>query len=337
MRILFITATRIGDAILSTGILARLIERHPGARITLACGPAAASLFEAVPGLERLIVLDKMVASLHWAALWASTGWRYWDVVVDLRNSPLGFVTIARQRFRLGRFGRSPGHRVSQMARVIGMGDNPPPPVLWMTAAHEEHAAILIPAGPPVLAVGPTANWRAKTWRAERFAQLIERMTGPDGILPGGRVALLGRDDERAGALRVIESVPADRRLDLVGGLDLLQAAACLKRCAFYVGNDSGLMHLAAATGIPTLGLFGPSPDDRYAPWGPHCAVVRTDLAYNQIFPERFDHRQSDTLMDSLSVDAAYQAARQLWARCVTAPDASPPASRVSAPHEARA
>ncbi|MDA0675558.1 MAG: glycosyltransferase family 9 protein [Proteobacteria bacterium] len=337
MRILFITATRIGDAILSTGILARLIERHPGARVTLACGPAAASLFEAVPGLERLIVLDKMMASLHWVALWASAGWRYWDIVVDLRNSPLGFVTVARQHFRLGPFGRSPGHRVTQMGRVIGMGDNPPAPVLWTAPAHDALAAGLIPAGPPVLAVGPTANWRAKTWRAERFAELIERLTGPDGIVPGGRVALLGRDDDRAGALRVIESVPAERRLDLVGGLDLLQAAACLKRCAFYVGNDSGLMHLAAATGIPTLGLFGPSPDDRYAPWGPHCAVVRTDLAYDRIFPKRFDHRQSDTLMDSLSVDAAFEAARQLWARCASAPDARPPASRPLATGEAPA
>ena len=50
MRILFITATRIGDAVLSTGLLAHLIEHHPEARITIACGPVAAPLFSAVPG-----------------------------------------------------------------------------------------------------------------------------------------------------------------------------------------------------------------------------------------------------------------------------------------------
>jgi len=52
MRLLFVTSTRIGDAILSTGVLARLLEEHPNARVTIACGPAAASLFEAVPALS---------------------------------------------------------------------------------------------------------------------------------------------------------------------------------------------------------------------------------------------------------------------------------------------
>ena len=49
MHILFVTATRIGDAVLSTGLLTHLIERHPHARLTIAAGPVAAPLFEAVP------------------------------------------------------------------------------------------------------------------------------------------------------------------------------------------------------------------------------------------------------------------------------------------------
>ena len=71
MRILFITATRIGDAVLSSGLLAWLVEHHPEARFTIAAGPVAAPLFEAVPRLERLIVVEKRRAGLHWPALWA--------------------------------------------------------------------------------------------------------------------------------------------------------------------------------------------------------------------------------------------------------------------------
>ena len=52
MRILFITSTRIGDAILSTGLLNHLIVQQPNAKITIACGGAAATLFKEVPGLE---------------------------------------------------------------------------------------------------------------------------------------------------------------------------------------------------------------------------------------------------------------------------------------------
>src|SRR3546814_14314158 len=67
-----------------------------------------------------------------------------------------------------------------------------------------------------------------------------------------------------------------------------------LKRCALYVGNDSGLMHIAAASGIPTLGLFGPSRPENYAPWGERSAVARTAVAYDDLFPPGYDHRRSD-------------------------------------------
>ncbi|MDP6884641.1 MAG: glycosyltransferase family 9 protein [Rhodospirillales bacterium] len=320
MRILFITSTRVGDAILSTGLLAHLIERHPDARVTIACGPAAAPLFDAVPNLDRVIVLDKMVGSLHWLMLWTACVGHVWDILVDLRGSPMFFLLAARRRWRIGR-GRAGLHRVSQLAEVLNLENEPPAPRLWITDAHRQEARRHIPDGPPVLAVGPTANWVAKMWRAERFAQLIERLTGADGILPGARVAIFGRDDERPLALNLIEAIPEARRIDLAGHLDLLEVFACLQRCAFYVGNDSGLMHLTAASNIPTLGLFGPSREEHYAPWGPRCGLVRTTVPFNEIFPPEFDHRSTDSLMDSLSVEMAEEGARALWRRCREAPE----------------
>jgi heptosyltransferase-3 len=314
MRALFVTSTRVGDAILSTGVLSRLLDENPGLRVTIACGPAAASLFEAVPGLERIVVLDKMLGSLHWAYLWALEGRRRWDILVDLRNAPVTYLISAKKRYRMTR-SRDGGHRINTLARVIGAEDNPPSPKIWLNEKCRRAAARLIPDGPPVLAIGPTANWQAKQWRGQSFAELISRLTAPDGILPGARVAIFGRDDERPMALPVIESVPEARLLDLVGRIDLLTVSACLERASFYIGNDSGLMHLAAASGIPTLGLFGPSPAEQYAPWGPLCDHVQASLGFHEIFPEDFDHRNTDTLMDSLSIDQAEEAANLLWAR----------------------
>src|ERR1700742_737152 len=86
-RILFVTATRIGDAVLSTGLLAHLIERYPDARVTIAAGPDAAPLFEAVPGIERLITVSKRPHSLHWLELYREVAFRRWSLVVDLRGS----------------------------------------------------------------------------------------------------------------------------------------------------------------------------------------------------------------------------------------------------------
>src|SRR5436305_15029458 len=89
MHILFVTATRIGDAVLSTGLLTHLIERYPHARLTIAAGPVGAPLFEAVPGLERIVVLEKQRWSLHWLPFYAAVATRRWDGVVDLRGSGL--------------------------------------------------------------------------------------------------------------------------------------------------------------------------------------------------------------------------------------------------------
>jgi ADP-heptose:LPS heptosyltransferase len=167
-----------------------------------------------------------------------------------------------------------------------------------------------------VLALGPTANWAPKIWPAENFVALAERLTGPGGILPGARIAVFGGPDERALAQPVLDALPADRRIDLVGKVDLLTAAACLRHATLFVGNDSGLMHIAAATGIPTLGLFGPSPPALYSPWGPNAAVATTAIPYETLVGARgFNHRATRCLMDSLTVDAVEQAARALMHR----------------------
>jgi ADP-heptose:LPS heptosyltransferase len=81
-----------------------------------------------------------------------------------------------------------------------------------------------------------------------------------------------------------------------------------------YIGNDSALMHLAAASGAPTLGLFGPSRDDIYGPWGLHTAVARTPESLKQIWQRPdYDYRLHHSYMGTLTVDAVVEAAERLW------------------------
>jgi len=316
MRILFVTATRIGDAVLSTGLLSYLIERHPSAPITIAAGPLAAQIFACAPQLERLLVVAKRKFALHWAGLYAAVALQRWDMVVDLRGSALAYFLLARERHSIAK--GEGEHRVRQLAKIFAL-DPPPSPRLWLGAQHERRAAELVPPGAPVLALAPAANWRGKEWRAERFSELARRLTASDGVLPSARVLVLAAAHERGQAAPVLEAVPPARRIDLVGKVDLLTAGAALKRCALFVGNDSGLMHLAAAAGIPTLGLFGPTSTARYAPWGPLGAVATTTQKPAAMFGPGFDHRTTDTLMDTLSIDAAEEAAHDLWERVVGA------------------
>src|SRR6266853_1088164 len=278
MHILFVTATRIGDAVLSTGLVAYLIERHPGARLTIAAGPVAGPLFEAVPGLERLAVMEKRRWSLHWLPFYTAVVTRRWDLVVDLRGSALAWLLRTGER-RVMAKGDAREHRVRQLGRLFGL-DPPPSPRLWTAPHHERAAEALISAGGP---------------------------------LPGARVAVLAAEHEHRYAEPLLAAIPPDRRIDLAGRLDLLTAVAVLRRCALFIGSETGLMHMAAAAGTPTLGLFGPSPSEQYAPWGQRAALVRSVDPPEAMFGPGFDHRTTDTLMDGLSVDSAEAGARRLW------------------------
>jgi len=264
-----------------------------------------------VPGLEQIVVVEKRRWSLHWLPFYSAVATRRWDLVVDLRGSALAWMLRAGDRKVMAK-GDEREHRVRQLARLFDL-DPPPNPHLWTASHHERTAGAMISPGAPVLAIGPAANWPAKQWRAERFAELASRLTAAAGPLPGSRVAVLAAAHERELAEPLLAALPPSRRIDLVGSVNLLTAAAVLRRCAMFIGNDTGLMHIAAASGAPTLGLFGPSPVAQYAPWGGRTAWVRSADPPEAMFGPGFDHRTTGTLMDGLSVDAAEAAARRLW------------------------
>lgn len=313
MNILFVTSTRIGDAILSTGLLEYLRAKENAIDVTIACGPSAAPLFYEFPNLKQIIVLDKMLLSLHWLRLWFLTIKTHWDIIIDLRNAPVTHLLRYRKRHVLPR-DQNDSHRVKRIASVLNLKEAVAPR-LWTSEYCDNLAEGLLPRGKKILAVGPTANWQAKTWRPEYFSELVMRLTSQGSILSDSCILLLGRDDERPTVQVLINSIPEENLIDLIGRIDLLTAYACLKRSSFYIGNDSGLMHLAAASGTPTLGLFGPTQEALYAPWGENTDSVSTAIPYQEIFPKNFDHRTSESLMDSLSVDMVYDAAQALWAR----------------------
>ena len=269
MRILFITATRIGDAVLSTGLLDHLGRTYPGARFTVACGPVAEGVFTRLPGLQRILIVDKRRYDRHWLTLWAQTVTHLWDLAVDLRGSALTLLLPARRR-AIMRGGRRPGHRLTHLAGTLGLRDAPMP-VTWTNATDQARAATLLPEGGPIIALGPTANWSGKVWPAERFVALFHALAPS---LPGARAAIFAGpgEAERRMAAPVLAALPG--AIDLAGCLSLPEAAASLARCRLFIGNDSGLMHLAAAAGTPTLGLFGPTPASEYAPSGRRTAAV---------------------------------------------------------------
>ena len=312
-RILFITGNRLGDAVLSTGILDHVVALRPDARITVACGSLPASLFADWPGLEKIVPIVKTRRRRlgHWLKLWRELAGQRWSDVIDVRSAFFAWTMRADHRW-ICRAEKRHEHRVEELARQLGIAP-PPCPRLHVSPERAARAA-RIAGDRPLLAVGPTANWGGKRWPAERFAEAASRLVSPAGILPGARLMVLGAAHERQDSLPVLQAT--EDPLDLVGDTDLLDVFALLQRASFYFGNDSGLMHMAAAAGIPTLGLFGPSAEWRYHPWGEKTAVVRTPESLEELTsaPD-YDYRSHKSLMLSLTVDAVVAAAEELWRR----------------------
>ena len=314
--ILFITSTRIGDAVLSSGLLTRLLDEAPHARFTIAAGPLAAPLFRDMPNLDRIIPMVKQTSGAHWFNLWRQVRRRKWGLVVDLRGSGIArFLTAKKRAVRKPPAATAPAeHKVIEAARLLMLEDDPPAPHLFVGSETQALAERLVPDGPPILAMAPAANWIGKTWPAERFAVVAAELLGSSGPMAGGRLLLLGGEGDRWAAEAVRRVTPRGRTLDLVGQTDLLTAYACLGKARLFIGNDSGLMHLAAAAGAPTLGLFGPSDERLYGPWGPKARALRGPRAFETHKAVDPNLNQAISHMADLPVEWVSRAARELLA-----------------------
>ena len=151
--------------------------------------------------------------------------------------------------------------------------------------------------------------WVAIRYGALRRASMTTRRNGCESPRPTiwmiPAIFAGPGSEEAAMAAPLIAALPG--AIDLCGRLSLPEVAACFGRVALYIGNDSGLMHLAAAAGAPTLGLFGPTPAAEYGPSGPRAAAVLS----------------GDGTMAGLTVADALAAATKLLERAATIPVAS--------------
>ncbi|MDB5417203.1 MAG: ADP-heptose--LPS-heptosyl transferase [Phenylobacterium sp.] len=313
--ILFITATRIGDAVLSSGLIKRLAEEIPQASFTIVAGPVAAPLFAEVPNLDELIIFAKARNDRHWFDLWRKVRKRRWGLVVDMRGSGIARFLSAKRRAVYHRPPGPPIHKVLEAARVLRIEDDPAPPHIFTSPAIEAYADELTAGTGPILALAPAAHWVGKTWPLERFSQVaIRLLRNHDASLENGRLMVLGGRAEANLGRDLKEVVQRGRLIDLAGKVDLLTAYACLKRARLFIGNDSGTMHLAAAAGIPTLGLFGPSDERHYGPWGDNARSVRGTKTFEQI--QQIDPRLNQAMchMMDLGVEPVLRAAEQLLA-----------------------
>lgn len=305
-RILVRAVNWVGDAVMTLPALEALAAACPQAELVVLAKPWVSAVYRAAPvplqvrefqspgphaGLAGLRRLGRQLCreGFDWAILLQNAfqaALIAWLARVPVRA---GFACDGRRLLlthavpRRGRVRRV--HQSSYYLHLLhglGLVDRHPPaggvparlePLPADAAWAEEFLARQGLAGARLLGLAPGAAYGpAKRWPAERFAAAARELVQSEGF---AAVLLFGSGGERQACAQVQEGLSDLQVLDLAGATTLGQAMALLARLGLLVSNDSGLMHLAAALGVPTLAVFGSTDPGATAPLGPRVAMVQ--------------------------------------------------------------
>jgi lipopolysaccharide heptosyltransferase II len=372
-RVLVIKFWGVGSLQLLSPATRFLRRRHPQARLDFLTLAPNAEFARALGLGDEVLTLD--VAGAHWLGLGGrilrlvrELRRRDYDVVYDfefftrfsalvalLSGAPEAHGFFAPSVWRGGfHTHTAPFNRYWHVARNFrslaggedGSRVEPEDQALFPTSsAHEaEVDEVLAAAGlgrrGPLVALNPNAGSLSleRRWPQGHFAELARRLVLEDGV----RVVLTGAASERAWTAQVAARVGAvgpGHFADLCGHLGLGGLQALFDRCAAVVSNDSGPMHLAAARGVPTIGLFGPETPVMYAPLGTRTKALYRPPACSPCINVHDNKvatcvRGRPECLMNISVDEVLAEVRQqlAWERLATGEqtaDAAPPTREV--------
>jgi lipopolysaccharide heptosyltransferase II len=292
-RILLTRMRFIGDIVLTTPVIRSVRAACPDAHIAYMGERDAVSLLEGNPFLDEIIPYDYSRSGvLEQVRVGFLLRERRFDLVVDLFGNPRSalLTRLSGAPVRVGPDRRDRGRlytiRVAddgkpktavefhnQYIAAAGI-----PPVaskteLFLTAEERRDAVsylrwicgegkTLDPAR-PIVGIHPGATWPAKRWLPERFAELADTVRAKLGAHV---IITAGPGDAEAVSALGTSAVSAPSILNV---LPLRQLAAVISCCSVFVSNDGGPMHIAAALGVPTVGIFGPGEDSIWFPYDP--------------------------------------------------------------------
>ncbi len=296
-RILISRLRFIGDIVLTTPVLRAVRAAHPDAFIAYLGDKNAVTLLEQNPCIDEIIGYDFSRPSvLEQARVGFMLRQRKFDLAIDLFGNPrsalLTYLSGAPVRVGPDRKGRGRLYTVRvkddgrpktavafhhQYTSAVGI-----PPVtetteITFTQAEREEALATLRAlsggqlpdsSRRLIGLHPGATWPAKRWFAERFGQLADRLASE---LNCRVVVTAGPGD--GDAINAMRNVSTIHPL-LLPVLPLRKLAAIIASCDVFVSNDAGPMHIAAATGTPTIGLFGPGEDNIWFPYNPSAGHI---------------------------------------------------------------
>jgi N-acetylglucosaminyldiphosphoundecaprenol N-acetyl-beta-D-mannosaminyltransferase len=340
MRILLVQFADIGDLILTTPAISALREARPDVYLALLTSAHAAPVIEGSGLVDEIITFDKSAFNGTKAFFQPSNLRRifqigHFDTVVyfhhfTLKAGTLKFALIAlaaRAKHRIGLQNgngwfltqaiRDEGYGALHQAQywlnlVALLGANPAPRPTRVYIEPADTTQNATDRKRVIIHAGSGGYSPARRWSPQQFAQVADRLHQE----LNAEIVLVGGKNDDAETVKTLMQSPA---VDLTGKTTLPQLAGVIQRADLYIGADSGVMHLASATGTPIVAIFGPSNHLAWHPWTPEGRhiVVRSapecsPCSYVGHSVGLREGSEARTCMKMVSTEMVVRAAKQL-------------------------
>src|ERR1700730_6337931 len=339
MKILVRAPNWVGDAVMAIPALEAIRRAHAAADVAILARPAVADLYRDQPFANRILEYENSGRHKGWWGREKRVGAlrrERFDLAVLLQNAfeaawlawragipeRAGYARDGRGLLltkpicvpKEGDIPRHESHYYLELVRRAGWietrGEIAPIRLCVPPSAREAAEASLLRAGAREGAwscgIAPGASYgAAKCWPPERFAALADRLISECAA----DVILFGTPNEKEMAARICSAMKRPP-ISLVGQTSMGDLAAHFSACSIFIGNDSGALHVAAAAGLPVIGIFGSTDPEGTGPVTPQFALIREAVSCSPCFLRScpVDHR----CMTRIAVDAVFAAAQRV-------------------------
>jgi len=275
-KILFITLSNIGDAILTTPTLQSLHSKYPNAVFDIVGDKRSRILFKYCPYMNNFIEKDKAFGWCGTLSLIKEIRKENYDLAVDLRSDVLLFFIKSKLKFykisnRSCLNLHSAEKHFLSIKKIIR--DKPPLTKIWLSDYESQISRKIFNnySNCQFLALGLGANFDGKIWDVSKFIELAKFLKDIFSVI------ILVGDQKDAALSKEFISEFKGTVIDCCGHYNLLETAAIIKESNFFVGNDSGLGHISSAVGTKSFTIFGVGNPCRYKPWGKNAFWIQDE------------------------------------------------------------
>ncbi len=277
--ILFITLSNIGDVILTTPTLEAIHHEFSNAKIDIVGDPRSSGIFKNCPYLHNFFSKNKSDGWVGIIKLLLKIRKIKYDLAVDLRSDGLLYLIRAKTKIhklsnKLSMDMHSAEKHFCAIKEIVSK--EIPTTHIWLSKNEIDISSKILNQykSKRILALGLGSKYIDKNWSVLSFVDMADKLRDYFDL-----VMLVGDQKDASLSKKFTQKYSGDV-VDCAGKYNILETAALLKKSIFFVGNDSGLGHLASAVGINTFTIFELGQPHRYRPWGSR-AYWHQDRTFN--------------------------------------------------------